>query len=143
MWEVNVEFCQFFMCIKKVMWFFHFYFVNMLINFLMLNQLCIPRKNPYWYGILSFYVLLNLICYHFVRNSCIYVYERQWSHIVFISYTGWYYFFLKSCFKQFYWDILSWSISWTEKPSRLQSMGSHWVGHDWSNLAHTWCQEVL
>ena len=134
---------QFFMSIKMVVWFFHFYFVNTLINFLTLNQSCIPRKKTNWYGILSFYVLLNLICYHFVQNSCTYVYKGQWSHIVFISYTGWYYFFLKSCFKQFYWDILSWRISWTEEPSGLQSMGSHWVRHDWSNLAHTWFKEVL
>ena len=26
---------------------------------------------------------------------------------------------------------------WTEKPGRLQSMGSHRVGHDWSNSACT------
>ena len=28
-------------------------------------------------------------------------------------------------------------LAWTEKPGRLQSMGSHRVGHDWSNLAAT------
>ena len=32
-------------------------------------------------------------------------------------------------------SILAWRIPWTEKPSRLQSMGSHRVRHDWSNLA--------
>ena len=31
--------------------------------------------------------------------------------------------------------ILAWRIPWSEKPRRLQSMGSHRVGHDWSNLA--------
>ena len=30
-----------------------------------------------------------------------------------------------------------WRIRWTEEPSRLQSIGSHRVGHDWSDLAHT------
>ena len=30
---------------------------------------------------------------------------------------------------------LAWSIPWTEEPGGLQSMGSHRVGHDWSDLA--------
>ena len=31
--------------------------------------------------------------------------------------------------------ILAWRIPWTEEPGGLQSIGSHGVGHDWSNLA--------
>ena len=27
-------------------------------------------------------------------------------------------------------SILAWEIPWTEKPGRLQSVGSHRVGHD-------------
>ena len=27
-------------------------------------------------------------------------------------------------------SILAWRISWTEEPGRLQSIGSHSVGHD-------------
>ena len=27
-------------------------------------------------------------------------------------------------------NILAWKIPWTEEPGRLQSMGSHRVGHD-------------
>ena len=34
-------------------------------------------------------------------------------------------------------SVLAWRIPWTEKPGRLQSMGSHRVGHDWSDLAET------
>ena len=34
-------------------------------------------------------------------------------------------------------SVLAWRIPWTEKPGRLQSMGSHRVRHDWSNLAAT------
>ena len=34
-------------------------------------------------------------------------------------------------------SIPAWRILWTEKPWGLQSMGSHGVGHDWSNLAQT------
>ena len=34
-------------------------------------------------------------------------------------------------------SFLAWEIPWTEEPGRLQSMGLHRVGHDWSNLAHT------
>ena len=34
-------------------------------------------------------------------------------------------------------SILPWKIPWTEKPSGLRSMGSHRVGHDWSNSART------
>ena len=30
-------------------------------------------------------------------------------------------------------STLSWKIPWTEKPGRLQSMGSQRVGHDWAN----------
>ena len=32
-------------------------------------------------------------------------------------------------------SVLAWRIPWTEKPGRLQFMGSHRVGHDWSDLA--------
>ena len=32
-------------------------------------------------------------------------------------------------------NTLAWRISWTEKPSRLQSIGLQRVGHDWSTLA--------
>ena len=32
-------------------------------------------------------------------------------------------------------SILAWRIPWTEEPGRLQSIGSHGVGHDRSNLA--------
>ena len=34
-------------------------------------------------------------------------------------------------------NVLAWRISWTEEPSRLQSMRSQRGRHDWSNLAHT------
>ena len=32
-------------------------------------------------------------------------------------------------------SVLAWRIPWMEKPGGLQSMGSHRVGHDWSDLA--------
>ena len=32
-------------------------------------------------------------------------------------------------------SILAWRIPWTEEPGRLQSIESHRVGHDCSNLA--------
>ena len=32
-------------------------------------------------------------------------------------------------------SVLAWRIPGTEKPGRRLSMGSHRVGHDWSNLA--------
>ena len=32
--------------------------------------------------------------------------------------------------------MLAWKIPWTEKPGRLQSMGSQRVGHDWVNSLH-------
>ena len=34
-------------------------------------------------------------------------------------------------------STLAWKIPWTEEPGRLQSMRSHRVGHDWSDLAAT------
>ena len=33
--------------------------------------------------------------------------------------------------------LLAWRIPWTEEPGRLQSIGSHGVGYDRSDLAHT------
>ena len=32
-------------------------------------------------------------------------------------------------------STLAWKIPWMEEPGRLQSMRSHRVGHDWSDLA--------
>ena len=32
-------------------------------------------------------------------------------------------------------SVLAWRIPWTEKPGRLQSVGSHRVGHDGRDLA--------
>ena len=32
-------------------------------------------------------------------------------------------------------STLAWKIPWTEEPGRLQSTGSHRVGHNWSDLA--------
>jgi len=32
-------------------------------------------------------------------------------------------------------STLVWKIPWAEEPGRLQFMGSHRVGHDWSDLA--------
>ena len=32
-------------------------------------------------------------------------------------------------------STVAWKIPWTEEPDRLQSMGSHGVGHNWSDLA--------
>ena len=41
-------------------------------------------------------------------------------------------------------SILAWKIPWTEEPSKLQSMGSQRVGHDWATSLHwmlssSWC----
>ena len=33
-------------------------------------------------------------------------------------------------------NILAWRIPWTEEPGRLQSMGTHRIGHDWGNLVN-------
>ena len=35
-------------------------------------------------------------------------------------------------------STLSWKIPWTEKPGRLQSMGSQRVGHDWATSLSLW-----
>ena len=34
-------------------------------------------------------------------------------------------------------SILAWEIPWTEKPGRVQSMGSQRVRHDWATNIHT------
>ena len=33
-------------------------------------------------------------------------------------------------------SILAWRIPWTEEPGRLQSMGSHRIGHDLGDLVN-------
>ena len=38
-----------------------------------------------------------------------------------------------------YSSILPWKIPWTEKPGRLQSMGSQRVGHDWTTSLSLFC----
>ena len=38
-------------------------------------------------------------------------------------------------------SVLAWRIPWTKKPGRLQSMRSHRVRHDWSDLAAQCSQE--
>ena len=40
-------------------------------------------------------------------------------------------------------STLAWKIPWTEEPGRLQSMGSHRVGHDWSDLAAAWLPSFM
>ena len=45
-------------------------------------------------------------------------------------------------------STLAWKIPWTEEPGRLQSMGSHRVGHDCSDLAaaaaaELWSSELI
>ena len=37
-------------------------------------------------------------------------------------------------------SVLAWRIPWTEEPGGLWFIGSHRVGHDWSDLACTHCQ---
>ena len=39
-------------------------------------------------------------------------------------------------------STLAWKIPWTEEPGGLPSMGSHRVGHDWSDLAAAACMDV-
>ena len=34
-------------------------------------------------------------------------------------------------------SILAWRIPWIEEPSGLQSIGSHWLRYNWSDIAHT------
>jgi len=40
-------------------------------------------------------------------------------------------------------SVLAWRIPWTEKPGRLQSTGSHRVGHNWRDLAAAAAAESL
>ena len=35
-------------------------------------------------------------------------------------------------------SIHAWRIPWTEEPGMLQSTGLQRVGHNWSNMAHTY-----
>ena len=40
-------------------------------------------------------------------------------------------------------SVLAWRTPGTAEPGGLPSMGSHWVGHDWSNLARDVCTQSL
>ena len=35
-------------------------------------------------------------------------------------------------------SVLAWRIPWTEEPDGLQSMGSHRIRHDWSDIRHVY-----
>ena len=39
-------------------------------------------------------------------------------------------------------SVLAWKIPGTAEPGRLPSMGSHRVGHDWSDLAASLCYQL-
>ena len=39
-------------------------------------------------------------------------------------------------------SILAWRIPWTEKPSRLQPMGSQRAGHDWATFTFLSCKTI-
>ena len=39
-------------------------------------------------------------------------------------------------------SVLAWRIPGTEEPSELPSMGSQWVGHDWSDIAAAAAREI-
>ena len=40
-------------------------------------------------------------------------------------------------------STVAWKIPWMEEPGRLQSMGSHRVGHDWSDAATATATSIL
>ena len=40
-------------------------------------------------------------------------------------------------------SILAWRTPWTEEPGGLPSIGSHRVGHDWSDVARTHACEIM
>ena len=40
-------------------------------------------------------------------------------------------------------SVLAWRIPGTGEPGGLPSMGSHRVGHDWSDLAAAWASNAL
>ena len=95
----------------------------------MLNHSFIPGINPTWSWcpVLCVCVCVFLICcwiLYFVGDFCIDVYKGYWS-IVFL-----YLFWLKAMAPHS--STLAWKIPWTDKPGRLQSMGSLRVGHDWA-----------
>ena len=40
-------------------------------------------------------------------------------------------------------SILAWRIPWTEEPCRLQSIGLHWVGHNWTTFTIIFLQNSI
>ena len=56
-------------------------------------------------------------------------------HIIAYASTWLYFLLLSNIAMATHSCTLAWRIPWTEKPGRLQSMGSHRVGHDWSDWA--------
>jgi len=62
------------------------------------------------------------------------VQKHQFVSAQLICVSIWYLYFLEKEMAT-HSSVLAWRIPWTEKPGRLQSMGSHRVGHDWSDLA--------
>ena len=76
---------------------------------------------------LSLYDLLYLVWY-FLGSSM----SLQWHS--FILFYSWVVFHLEKEMAT-HSSVLAWRIPWMEKPGRLQSMGLHIIGHDWSDLA--------
>ena len=75
----------------------------------------------------------------------IYVYVYMYVHVCMCMYVYMYMYVLEKEMAT-HSSVLAWRIQWTEKPGRLQSMGSHRVGDDWSDLAayvciytYIWC----
>ena len=59
----------------------------------------------------------------------IYVYVYMYVHVCMCMYVYMYMYVLEKEMAT-HSSVLAWRIQWTEKPGRLQSMGSHRVGHN-------------
>ena len=78
-------------------------------------------------------------CSPFLSNNTMVLLPAEWIILHMYSFKQKEYFPLVSISREkamaTHSSTLAWKIPWTEEPGRLPSMGSHRVGHDWSDLA--------
>ena len=73
------------------------------------------------FGIVSYYFLGIMVKKEYIPWEDIYlIYLDIWRKLFFLTRS-----------MAAHSSVLAWRIPWTEEPGRLQSIGSHRVGHDW------------
>ena len=99
-------------------------------QYILLNMLYSPPMSPFVSQCQN--VILLFRCTYILKSN--FSMPVKTSHLVFRAFLDPKVLLLSMCLDT-HSSVLAWKIPWMEKPGRLQSVGSHRVGHDWSDLA--------